>query len=121
MQLEVETRREAEHRANEANAAKARFVANVSHEILTPLTAILGLSELIGLEAHGPLENELYAEYAGDIHTAGSHLLVLINDMLDLARIEADALTLEESGVELIAAVSRVHPGSAPVSTCDFR
>ena len=80
---------EARLRAEEANLAKSRFLASMSHELRTPLNAILGFSEVMGNEVLGPLENPTYRDYARDIHASGRHLLDLINDILDLSRIEA--------------------------------
>ncbi|CAL9914184.1 two-component system, cell cycle sensor histidine kinase PleC [Candidatus Liberibacter solanacearum] len=89
-------------RAEEANLAKSRFLASMSHELRTPLNAILGFSEVIGLETMGPLNNETYKEYIGDIHRSGQHLLNLINEILDLSRIEAGRYELSESAISLI-------------------
>lgn len=89
-------------RAEEANLAKSRFLASMSHEPRTPLNAILGFSKVIGLETMGPLNNETYKEYIGDIHRSGQHLLNLINEILDLSRIEAGRYELSESAISLI-------------------
>lgn len=75
--------------AEAANASKTAFLANMSHELRTPLNAILGFSEIISQECFGPVGSERYRDYAGDIHTSGAHLLSLINDLLDVAKIEA--------------------------------
>nr|MBA2917393.1 sensor histidine kinase [Candidatus Liberibacter asiaticus] len=91
--LSDETRK----RAEEENLAKSRFLASMSHELRTPLNAILGFSEVIELETMGPLNNETYKEYIGDIHRSGQHLLNLINEILDLSRIEAGRYELSES------------------------
>jgi two-component system cell cycle sensor histidine kinase PleC len=82
------SRKYAEH----ANATKTAFLANMSHELRTPLNAILGFSEIINTEALGPNAKERYRDYAGDIMTSGRHLLSLINDLLDIAKIEAGKL-----------------------------
>ena len=89
-------------RAEEANVAKSRFLATISHELRTPLNAILGFSEVIKDEVMGPLENATYKEYVGDIHSSGKHLLNLINEILDLSRIEAGRYTMEEEPVVLV-------------------
>lgn len=92
---------EARRRAEEANMAKSRFLATMSHELRTPLNAILGFSEIMKNEALGPMENDTYKEYAGDIHSSGDHLLNVINEILDLSRIEAGRQELSESAILL--------------------
>ena len=92
---------EARRRAEEANLAKSRFLASMSHELRTPLNAILGFSEVMDSEVLGPLENKSYKEYVGDIHRSGEHLLNLINEILDLSRIEAGRYELQEEAVAL--------------------
>ena len=86
--------------AEAANQSKTAFLANISHELRTPLNAILGFSELIARECLGPVGNARYKEYAGDIHNSGSHLLSLINDLLDVAKIEAGRMEVEPEMVE---------------------
>src|SRR5438270_7889068 len=81
--------------AETANASKTAFLANMSHELRTPLNAILGFSEIIQKQHFGPAGSPRYAEYAGDIHTSGTHLLSLINDLLDVAKIEAGKMEIE--------------------------
>lgn len=102
---ELETARsfseEARRRAEEANLAKSRFLATMSHELRTPLNAILGFSEVMKGEVLGPLGNDSYKEYVGDIHSSGTHLLKVINDILDLSRIEAGRQELSEEAVRL--------------------
>ncbi|MBX3566955.1 MAG: HAMP domain-containing histidine kinase [Rhizobiaceae bacterium] len=92
---------EARRRAEEANLAKSRFLASMSHELRTPLNAILGFSEVMGNEVLGPMTNPSYREYASDIHASGQHLLQLINEILDLSRIEAGRYQLNEEPVAL--------------------
>ncbi len=81
--------------AETANASKTAFLANMSHELRTPLNAILGFSEIIEKECFGPAGSPRYKEYAGDIHSSGAHLLSLINDLLDVAKIEAGRMEIE--------------------------
>ncbi len=81
-------------RAEQANRAKSEFLAHMSHELRTPLNAILGFSEMIRQELFGPLQNRSYVSYAGDIYASGQHLLSLINDLLDISRIESGQLEL---------------------------
>ena len=92
---------EARRRAEEANLAKSRFLASMSHELRTPLNAILGFSEVMGSEVLGPIGNATYREYAKDIHDSGQHLLDLINEILDLSRIEAGRYQLHEEPLHL--------------------
>ena len=82
-------------RAEEANQAKSKFLANMSHELRTPLNAIIGFSEIMELGMFGPLGAEKYQEYCGDIHSSGQYLLDVINDVLDMAKIEAGRIRLE--------------------------
>ena len=92
---------ESRRQAEEANTAKSRFLATMSHELRTPLNAILGFSEMMKGEVFGPLPNDKYREYSSDIHASGSHLLNLINEILDLSRIEAGRYRLNEEAVTL--------------------
>ncbi len=92
---------EARHRAEAANIAKSRFLAQMSHELRTPLNAILGFSEVMRGEIFGPHQVPAYKEYAADIHNSGVHLLGLINEILDLSRIEAGRYELNEELVSL--------------------
>lgn len=102
-ELEEEKARsdEARRRAEAANMAKSRFLATMSHELRTPLNAIMGFSEVMKAEILGPLSNPTYREYAGNIHDSGSHLLNLINEILDLSRIEAGRYDLHEEPLRL--------------------
>ena len=92
---------EARHRAEAANIAKSRFLAQMSHELRTPLNAILGFSEVMKGEIFGPHSVPAYKEYAADIHNSGVHLLGLINEILDLSRIEAGRYELNEEPASL--------------------
>ena len=83
------------YEAESANAAKSAFLANMSHELRTPLNAILGFSEIIGTRAMGAEALERYCDYARDIHHSGTHLLSLINDLLDVAKIEAGKMEID--------------------------
>ncbi|MEP3047509.1 MAG: HAMP domain-containing sensor histidine kinase [Roseibium sp.] len=87
---------EARRRAEAANIAKSRFLATMSHELRTPLNAILGFSEIMKDEVLGPMHDDNYKSYAEDIHGSGQHLLNLINEILDLSRIEAGRHELHE-------------------------
>ncbi len=82
-------------RAEEGNQAKSKFLANMSHELRTPLNAIIGFSEIMELGMFGPLGAEKYQEYCGDIHSSGQYLLDVINDVLDMAKIEAGRIRLD--------------------------
>lgn len=92
---------EARRRAEEANMAKSRFLATMSHELRTPLNAILGFSEVMKEEVLGPLGNEAYKGYVTDINNSGAHLLNVINEILDLSRIEAGRQDLQEEALKL--------------------
>jgi PAS domain S-box-containing protein len=92
---------QAKRQAEQASAAKSDFLARVSHEIRTPLNAIIGFSEVMMEERFGPVGNERYREYLKDIHASGGHLLSLVNDLLDLSKIEAGKLELSFASVSL--------------------
>ena len=94
---------EARHRAEEANLAKSKFLATMSHELRTPLNAILGFSEVLKDEILGKHGIQAYRDYSIDIHRSGEHLLNLINEILDLSRIEAGRYEIKESAVSLPA------------------
>src|SRR6476661_11042955 len=100
---------EARRRAESANISKSRFLAQMSHELRTPLNAILGFSEVMKSEVFGPHAVPTYKEYAGDIHNSGVHLLNLINEILDLSRIEAGRYELNEEAVDLALVVADCH------------
>jgi len=99
-----------------ANAAKSRFIANISHELRTPLNSIIGFSELLQQEVYGPLGDSRYADYAGDISTNGDHLLTLINDILDLSKIEMGTLQLSEDEFGLQALIESAIGMVSPVA-----
>ena len=100
---------DARSRAEEANLAKSRFLATMSHELRTPLNAILGFSEIMQGELLGPHSNPTYKEYANDIHQSGQHLLNLINEILDISRIEAGRYELNEGPVSLAGVAEDCH------------
>ena len=90
-------------RAESANQAKTTFLANMSHELRTPLNAIIGFSEIMHEESFGPIGNAKYTEYAADIHQSGHYLLKLINDILDMSKIEAGRMVLIREQVDFPA------------------
>lgn len=100
---------EARFRAESANVAKSRFLAQMSHELRTPLNAILGFSEVMKSEIFGPHAVPVYKDYSADIHNSGVHLLNLINEILDLSRIEAGRYELNEEPVSLVHVVADCH------------
>ncbi len=91
--------------AEAANASKTTFLANMSHELRTPLNAILGFSELIASETLGPVGTARYRDYANDINQSGAHLLTLINDILDIAKIESGKMEIAPSLFDPKAAI----------------
>ena len=92
---------EARRRAEAANKAKSRFLATMSHELRTPLNAIMGFSEVMENELLGPIGSDIYRDYAHNIYQSGDHLLCIINEILDLSRIEAGRYDLNEEKVTL--------------------
>ena len=88
-------------RAEEANQAKSKFLANMSHELRTPLNAIIGFSEIMESGMFGPLGAEKYNEYCGDIRSSGQYLLDVINDILDMSKIEAGRIRLDFEDLDL--------------------
>jgi signal transduction histidine kinase len=97
--------RAAKEEADLANRTKSEFLANMSHELRTPLNAIIGFSEIIKSELFGPIGFTQYGEYAGDIYDSGTHLLSLINDILDISKIEAGKFELQEECVDVNEAI----------------
>src|SRR5262249_59593230 len=100
---------EARRRAEAANIAKSRFLAQMSHELRTPLNAILGFSEVMKSEIFGAHAVLAYKDYSGDIHSSGVHLLGLINEILDLSRMEAGRYELNAEAVMLTATTEEGH------------
>lgn len=100
---------ETARRAEAANLAKSRFLAQMSHELRTPLNAVLGFSEVMKSEILGPHSVPTYKEYASDIHSSGQHLLELINEVLDLSRIEAGRYELNEEPISLASVAEDCH------------
>ena len=90
-------------RAEEANQAKSKFLANMSHELRTPLNAIIGFSEIMESGMFGPLGVDKYSEYCADIRSSGEYLLDVINDILDMAKIEAGRIRLDFEELDLDA------------------
>lgn len=91
----------ARRRAEEASVHKSDFLAKISHEIRTPLNAIIGFSELMMDERFGPVGNDRYKDYLRDIHVSGSHIMSLVNDLLDLSKVEAGKMDLRFEAVAL--------------------
>jgi two-component system cell cycle sensor histidine kinase PleC len=94
MELVVADLGAARDQASRASEAKSTFLANMSHELRTPLNAIMAFSEVIVTEALGPNAQDRYRQYAKDVHSSGQHLLGLVNDLLDLAKIESGKMAL---------------------------
>ncbi|HEX3953007.1 MAG TPA: ATP-binding protein, partial [Stellaceae bacterium] len=103
-------------RAAASNRAKSQFLTTISHELRTPLNAVIGFSELIQMEIHGPIGDPRYTEYVSNIHESGAHLLALINDVLDFAKIDVGRVPLADEEIEipdLFTETLRLARGSA--------
>ncbi len=92
---------DAREKAETANRTKSTFLANMSHELRTPLNAVIGFSEILKRQMYGPLGDDAYDEYAGLIHESGTHLLDLINDILDMSKIEAGKMEIMPELLEI--------------------
>lgn len=93
---------DAREKAETANRTKSTFLANMSHELRTPLNAVIGFSEILKRQMYGPLGDEAYDEYAGLIHESGTHLLDLINDILDMSKIEAGKMEIMPEPIDMV-------------------
>lgn len=108
--------RKAKEEADAANIAKSAFLANMSHELRTPLNAIIGFSDMMLNETLGAIDNVYYKDYLGDIHFSANHLLAIINGVLDMSKIEAGKMRLDEEPTnmtELLESVRRITQKSA--------
>src|SRR5262249_49551204 len=101
LKLREQQLRNAKISAEEASGAKTDFLAKMSHELRTPLNAVIGFSDTMRMELLGPIGNPRYKEYLNDIFESGNYLLSLVNDLLDLSKIEASQMKLAERSVEL--------------------
>jgi len=111
------------YEAETSNAAKSAFLANMSHELRTPLNAILGFSDIIANRAMGDGAMERYSDYARDIHHSGAHLLSLINDLLDVAKIEAGRMEIEPKPVDprhVMESIGRIMGGRFAAKRQEF-
>lgn len=130
---------EAREQLARANEAKSDFLANMSHELRTPLNAIIGFSDVMQSQLFGTIGSERYASYVGDIHSSATHLLEMINELLDFSRIEAGQVELLEEPVDIIeriesalqlvriqaekagVSVGRTESGALPMLICDAK
>lgn len=95
----------AERRAEDANRAKSQFLASMSHELRTPLNAIIGFAQMMSGEVFGPHSNTKYKEYSKDIQDSGEHLISVVNDILDLSKVESGAIVLTSEPIDLADAL----------------
>lgn len=116
LEKKSEDLKEAYRQAEDANSSKSTFLASMSHDLRTPLNAILGYSEAIQLEIKGPLNNDSYKDYISSINRSGKLLLDLIDDVLDLSKIEAGKYELVESEISLHDVITRVLEMIAPIA-----
>lgn len=96
---------DAREKAETANRTKSTFLANMSHELRTPLNAVIGFSEILKRKMYGPLGDEVYDEYANLIHESGTHLLDLINDILDMSKVEAGKMETVPEPVDMVETI----------------
>jgi signal transduction histidine kinase len=108
--------RAAKAAAESANEMKTRFLANMSHELRTPLNAVIGFSEMLKSQVHGDLGDAKYAEYASDIYDSGSHLLEIINAVLDLSKVEAGFMALQETEIDVVGLINHVIRHLGPLA-----
>ena len=108
-EMEATEARRGRDLAEAASRAKSQFLAHISHELRTPLNAIIGFSEVMDREMLGPIGTPKYQEYAGDIQSSARHLLDLINDMLDMARIEVGKYRIEPTPIVVAALMNQVQ------------
>lgn len=109
----------AKERAETANRAKTRFLGNMSHELHTPLNAVLGYSEMMKLQVLGPVGNPQYVEYVEHIHDRGQHLLGLVSQVFDLSQLEAGDVALTEEKVDIAKLVIEAVEGVIPAAAAD--
>ena len=107
---------QAKNAAESSNRAKTEFLANMSHELRTPLNAVIGFSEFLQQEAFGPLGHPQYREYLADIHASGHHLLAIIDDILDMTRIERGKIVLDETVIVLEPAIRAAATMVEPIA-----
>jgi two-component system cell cycle sensor histidine kinase PleC len=102
------------YEAETASASKTAFLANMSHELRTPLNAVLGFSDIIARQSMGRDQMDRYSDYASDIHSSGAHLLSLINDLLDVAKIESGKMEIDPRPIDPRAVVENIARLVAP-------
>ena len=115
LEAEIVERRRAEEQAAQASRAKSEFLSRMSHELRTPLTAIIGFSEMIHTGRAGPI-SDVQQEYLGDVLAGARHLLGLINDLMDLARIEAGRMTFHPEPIDVAALMAEVRDVTWPLA-----